>query len=367
MSLSLLERRIGIVTLAFLTALNFGSSVIAQWTPQDSHTKARLRGLKVVTDKIVWASGSQGTFVRTTDGGTSWSAGVVAGASDLDFRDVDAFDDQKAYLLSIGAGEKSRIYKTTDGGKNWTLQFVNKDPKVFLDALAFWDADHGIAVGDSDHGIAIGDPLDGRFMILTTDDGGRNWKALARENRPVALQGEGAFAASGTCLVVHGDRTVWFATGGANVSRVFRSDDRGRSWTAHETPVRAGNPSSGIFSLAFHDENRGVAIGGDYKDPNQTNAVVAWTSDGGRNWSLPQAAWPGGYRSAVAVVPGMSRPILVAVGPTGSDFSTDRGQSWLPLGKIGFHAVGFASSDAGWAVGDEGLIARFSKQLELKP
>ena len=116
-----------------------GSSSLAQWTPQAVDTKARLRGLSVVNDKIVWASGTGGTFVRTANGGSTWKAGIVAGASELDFRDVHAVDDRKACLLSIGEGEKSRIYQTTDGGKSWTLQFRNPDPKGFLDALAFWD------------------------------------------------------------------------------------------------------------------------------------------------------------------------------------------------------------------------------------
>jgi photosystem II stability/assembly factor-like uncharacterized protein len=353
----ILDRRIVILLLSFLAVPMLGSWSLAQWTPQTSGTKARLRGLNVVNDKIVWASGAQGTFVRTTDGGTTWKAGGVIGASELDFRDFHAVDDSKAYLLSIGEGEKSRIYRTTDGGKSWALQFMNRDAKGFLDALAFWDADHGIALGD---------PVDGRFTILTTDDGGMNWKKSPAENMPEALKGEGAFAASGTCLAVQGDRNVWFGTGGANVARVFRSDDRGQSWKVHETPIRAGNATSGIFSLAFQNENRGVAIGGDYKDPDQTDAIVAWTSDGGRNWTLPRVAGPAGYRSAVVVVPATTRPTLVAVGPTGSDFSTDGGQTWIPLGKIGFHAVGFANPDTGWAVGDNGMIVRFSRMLEPK-
>jgi photosystem II stability/assembly factor-like uncharacterized protein len=331
---------------------------LAQWNPQTSSTKARLRGLDVVSDRVVWASGTQGTFVRTTDAGNTWRAGSVPGATELDFRDVEAFDDQRACLLSIGAGEKSRVFKTTDGGQSWKLLFTNSDPRAFLDAIAFWDESHGIAMGD---------PVDGRFTILTTDDAGLTWKPAPARGMPPALPAEGAFAASGTCLVVKGDRQAWFATGGAGVARVFRSADRGQSWQTHETPILAANASSGIFSLAFLDANRGVAVGGDYKDPSQTTGIVAWTSDGGRTWASPRMTSPAGYRSCAAVVPGAGRPIVVAVGPTGSDFSTDRGQSWLPLSKTGFHAVGFASPDAGWAVGDNGSIARFTRMPEDKP
>ena len=329
----------------------------AQWTRQQGGTKARLRGLAVVNANVVWASGSQGTYVRTTDGGITWKSATVSGAADLDFRDVHAADERRAFLLSIGEGEKSRIYQTADGGSTWVLRFINHDRKGFLDAIAFWDANHGIAMGD---------PVDGRFMILTTADGGMNWNKLTPESVPLAKQGEGAFAASGTCLVVQGDRNAWFGTGGAAVSRVFRTADRGETWTVHETPIAAANPSSGIFSLAFRDQNEGVAVGGDYKSPGQATRVVATTSDGGRTWTLPKGHGPAGYRSGVAYVPGAAQSTLVAVGPTGSDLSTDGGQTWMPLGTLGFHTVAFASPiDGGWAAGEDGVIARWHGMLHL--
>jgi photosystem II stability/assembly factor-like uncharacterized protein len=336
--------------MALLAIFLSGESSQAQWTTQASGTKARLRGLGVVNDEVAWASGTGGTFVRTSDGGKTWRAGTVPGDLSLDFRDLHALGADTAYLLSIGGGEQSRIFKTTDGGATWDTRYVNKDPKGFLDALAFWDADHGLALGD---------PVDGHFVILTTDDGGKSWTPAPPEGMPPALPGEGAFAASGTCLVVQGDGHSWFGTGGAVVSRVFRSTDRGRTWAAHETSVRAGAPSSGIFSLAFHDPEIGVAVGGDYKAPGQAGNVVALTQDGGRTWRLSKRRPPCGYRSAVAFVPGTQGRVLVAVGPTGSDVSVDGGEDWRRLGTTGFHAVGFTGPSAGWAVGEDGLVARF--------
>ncbi len=288
-------------------------------------------------------------MLRTTDGGRRWQAVSIPGASALDLRDVHAVDDRTAHALSIGEGEKSRIYKTTDGGKTWTLPYTNRDPKGFLDAIAFWDAGHGLALGD---------PVEGRFRILTTEDGGKTWTPIAPEGMPPAWPGEGAFAASGTCLVVAGEGRAWFGTGGARASRVFRSADGGRTWTAHETPIRAGTPSAGIFSLAFHDADHGIAAGGDYKEPGRAGQVVALTSDGGRTWRRPAGREPGGYRSAVAIMPGTGGRKLVAVGPTGTDASPDGGESWRRLDTTGFHAVAFAGPTAGWAVG-EGVIARF--------
>lgn len=335
-----------------------------------------MRGLSAPNDQVVWVSGTRGTFIRTADGGKTWRAGTVPGTSALDFRDVHAFGPRSACLLSIGPGEQSRIYKTTDG-KTWSASYVNNDPQGFLDAIAFWDADHGLALGD---------PVQGKFVILTTDDAGATWSRTPVEGMPAALQGEGAFAASGTCLVVGGETDAWFATGGAHVARVFRSTDRGRTWTAHDTPVDARTLSSGIFSLAFHDRRHGIAVGGDYKNvtykpgpaargaggrardaaatalPNR--AMVALTDDGGRTWRPPTGPGTAGYRSAVAYVPGTKGPTVVAVGPAGSDVSRDGGEHWSELSlREGFNAVQFVGPRTGWAVGDLGAIARFDRDL----
>lgn len=319
------------------------------WTLQATDVKARLRGLSVVTSSIVWTSGTSGTYALTTDGGRSWRSGVVPGAGELDFRDIHAVDARVAYALSAGEGEKSRIYKTTNGGQSWILQFRNREPKGFYDAIAFWDADHGIAMGD---------PLGGQFEILVTDDGGAHWDPIPEAGLPKALPKEGAFAASGTCLVTQGTANAWFATGGAANTRVFRSTDRGRTWTVATTPISAGAPSRGIFSLAFSDANHGVAVGGDYQAPEITERIVALTDDGGLSWRAAVGKPPGGYRSGVAWMPGTQT--LVAVGPTGSDISTDGGATWTRLGTGGFHAIGFAAPDGpAWATGDDGRIAQF--------
>ena len=204
--------------------------------------------------------------------------------------------------------------------------------------------------------------------MFLTDDGGMNWKRSNAENMPPAQKGEGAFAASGTCLVVQGERNAWFGTGGAGNARVFRSADRGQTWSVESTPISAAQPSSGIFSLAFRDRDHGIAVGGDYKEPNRSAPVVALTSDGGRTWTLPMGKPPGGYRSAVTYVPSASRSTAVAVGPTGTDLSTDGGESWTPLGTMGFHAVACAApTDSLWGVGENGTIARFRGLLGAKP
>ncbi len=329
----------------------------SRWEPQTSNTKVRFRGISAVSATVAWASGERGTYARTTDGGRTWQAGQVPGAAELDFRDVDAFDANTAYLLSIGEGEKSRIYKTTDGGASWQLQFKNTRPAAFFDAMAFWDRDHGIAMSD---------PVDGRFLIITTSDGGATWRETPRDGMPPALQGEGGFAASGTCITVEGKRNVWFGTGGASGARVFRSTDGGRTWSVATTPVTHGK-SAGVFSVAFRDARRGVIVGGDYTKEGESKNNAAITRDGGRTWAIINDARPNGYRSGVAYARGAGgRPVfLVAVGPSGSDYSTDEGLNWRSFSAEGFHTASFARADgAGWAAGEHGRIAKYTNAVK---
>jgi photosystem II stability/assembly factor-like uncharacterized protein len=321
------------------------------WSLHDSGTKARFRGVSAVSREVAWASGSQATVVRTTDGGSTWKKLVVPDSAGLDFRDIEAFDEKTACVLSIGPGELSRIYKTVDGGLHWTLPHTNRDPNGFLDAIAFWDPDHGLALGD---------PVDGRYVILATDDGGKTWAKIPEAGMPPALAGEGAFAASGTCLVVQGDSNAWFGTGGGASARVFRSTDRGRTWSVADTPIRAGNPSSGVFGMAFRDRLNGLAVGGDYKLEKDPTGNLAVTSDGGRTWKPIDGKRPSGFRSALAFVPGSEGREVVAVGPAGTDFSTDGGTTWMAIEGPGFHAFEFGGSvEGGWAAGENGRIARF--------
>ena len=200
-------------TMKLLPVLLFTATLCAQtWTPQTSNTRASLRGVSAVDARTVFASGSGGTWLVTTDGGVTWRAAKVPGAEALDFRGIHAIDARTVYLMSAGPGDKSRIYKTSDAGEHWTLLFTNPDPKGFFDAIAFWDAQHGIVVGDQ---------LDGHAEVLVTDDGGATWQ---HRTPPPGLPNEGSFAASNTCLTLFGRNDAWFATGGPGAARVFHSD-----------------------------------------------------------------------------------------------------------------------------------------------
>lgn len=331
----------------FVVALLGGlcvSEASGQWTAQAIKTDADFRGLSVVSSSVAWVSGTKGTFGRTTDGGKTWTVGTVPGADKLDFRDVEAFGEDTAYLLSAGPGEASRIYKTTDGGKTWALQFKNAEPRGFFDALAFWDERNGIALGD---------PVDGRFPLVLTADGGKTWTPLPEKSRPAAVAKEGCFAASGTCLITRGEKDVWFCTGGAKAARVFHSNDRGQTWRVSETPLASGVESAGGFSLAFRDAEHGVIVGGDYRKPDDAVATGAVTRDGGKTWTLIDKSFP--FRSAVA----WAKDRWVAVGTSGSDVSQDDGATWKPLDREKSNATAFAVTGEGWTVGPKGRIAKF--------
>jgi photosystem II stability/assembly factor-like uncharacterized protein len=315
------------------------------WTDQPSGVTARLRGVSAVSDRVAWASGSAGTVLRTADGGATWQAMSIPGAEKLDFRDIDAVSEDTAYILSIGSGESSRIYKTTDAGRTWSLQFTNTDPKAFFDAMAFWDASRGIAFSDS---------VEGQLVILRTVDGGATWARVAPTGLPPALENEGAFAASGTNVAVHGRDHVWIGT---SRSRVLRSSDGGLTWSAAATPLASG-PSSGIFSIAFRDADHGIVVGGDYGKENEAVDNAAITSDGGRTWTMVTGL--SGFRSVVSYLPGASTPALIAVGPQGADQSANDGRTWTPLpGATGLHTFAFAKRGrAGWGAGEKGRIMR---------
>lgn len=328
------------------------------WVTQECGATSRLRGLCVVDSQVVWASGANGVVVRTADAGRSWKRCDVPDAQTLDFRDLEAFDPEHACVLSIGPGAASRIYKTEDGGKTWRLVFQNADERVFLDAIAFWDAKHGIALGD---------PVEGRFTILVTHDAGETWSVPEHLKIPKALPGEGAFAASGTCLAVQGGHNAWFATGGAGKARVFYTNAAGHTWQVAETPVDASNPASGLFSLTFRNPTSGIAVGGDYQRTDKRAAIAARTEDGGRTWTLAEQA-PEGYRSCVAIAPGQhtDKLAVLAAGPSGCDLSFDFGNHWQSLSTRGFHTVALAPDGTAWAVGEKGEIAKAAPQNPAK-
>lgn len=321
-------------------------TAIAGWHALPTGSDASLRGLSAVSSQVAWAGGSEGTVLRTIDGGSTWTRHPVPGAEELQFRDIEAFDDQRAVLMT--AGHPARLYRTDDGGATFQLTHESPYAAAFFDGFDFWDEDRGLVMSD---------PVDGVLLLLTTDDGGRSWQRISKDRLPPTLEGEAGFAASGTNVAVSGSDLVWVGTGG-QAARVFRSDDGGRSWSVHATPMASGASSKGLFSIAFRDSQHGLALGGDYQEAENPAGNIARSNDGGKTWTTIQGPPPGGHRACVVHLPGHSKTTWLAVGRAGTDLSFDDGESWTPLSEVGFYAADVADDGTVWAVGDAGRSAR---------
>lgn len=344
-----------------LFLLLFSSPAEAQWWKvQTSGLDTNLRGVSVantpdakgVPVPVVWASGSNGVILRSLDEGQTWQRLHVPGGETLDFRGIVAFNATTAYVMSSGEGEKSRIYKTADGGETWNLQLTDKHKEFFLDAIACLSETHCFALGD---------PINGKFLVLNSSDG-EHWGPLATYQMPVSLPGEGAFAASNSCLFLSGEE-IFFVTGGPT-ARVFHSKDLGRIWRAVQTPIVHANASSGIFSLARPRGDKAsavVIVGGDYQDPKRSPGVAAFSADAGKTWKLSKRQ-PGGFRSAVAA---FDERTFVTVGPNGEEFSDDRGAHWTQTDALNLNALVILDSQHAWAVGPNGTIARYIEHARV--
>lgn len=346
---------VGLIVLSGYLLLTPASVLAAHradaWKRVESGVSVELRGLSVVTRNVAWASGAKGTVLRTVDG-ENWENVSVSlsqpEAAKLDFRDIQGFDKQTAIAMSAGSGEASTLYKTQDGGQHWERLIVNQEATGFWDAMDFWDAQNGVLFGD---------PVRGEFQVLRTTDGGKTWQIAAKHPAQLqALANEGAFAASGTCLSISGTQNIWLATGGADKTRVFHSADRGIHWQVAETPLPAGAPPKGLFSVAFIDAQVGMAVGGDYQQAKAAGINTVLSVDGGKSWQAV-AAQPVGFLSVVTVVPGQN--VFVVGGLAGSAVTRDFGKTWELLSDTPLNALGFADAVHGWAVGPKGLLMKF--------
>ncbi len=313
---------------------------------QKSKTNSSLRGISVVDSLTAWASGSNGTFLRTTDGGNTWNDGKVKGFETLDFRDVEAFDKNTAIIM--GTDAPAFFFKTTDGGKSWKRKYMNRDPKVFFDALSFWDEKNGIAVSD---------PIEGIFFIVVTKNGGENWEQYPSIYLPSPQNGETAFAASGTTIAVAGKDLVWFGTGGGEKARIFLSEDIGENWRAFDSQIKGGSSTCGVFSICFKDELNGIAVGGDYKNDKDKTSNCSISDDGGLSWQAVKSNQPNGFRSCVSW--NEKYKFYLTTGTSGTDYTTDDGKTWSGIDSRSFNSIGISKLDGScFMVGDKGVIVK---------
>ena len=325
----------------------------APWTAQPVSSTASCRSMSAPTPSIAWVGCTGGKVFRTIDGGTTWQVDSVPGAARLDFRGITAFDANTAVVASAGPAEQgqARIYRTTDGAKSWQLTWSDSTKGIFLDGLAFWDAQHGFTFSD---------PIDHKLVILTTADGGASWQRTNPANIPPIIDKEAAFAASNTQLTTQGTSNAWIATGGGTEARVFRTTDRGRSWTVAGTGM-PGGASAGLFGIAFSDPLNGLAVGGDYNIPRGVTDFAIRTTDGGLTWKPAGDALhrPDGVTQGLALVRGARTPTFVATGGWGTAFTTDFGASWQHGDTLTSWAVSFPAPNAGWVAGPRGRVSKY--------
>lgn len=286
-------------------------------------TKTSMRGLSIVSNQVAWVSGSNGYVGKSLDGGNTWQWLQPKGYEKLDFRDIEAFDENKAII--VNAGSPAYILLTTDGGKSWQEVYKNIDSAIFLDGMDFWDAKQGIIFGD---------PINNKMQLLKTTDGGLSWQDISNNLKENLAIGEAGFAASGTTIRTGSNGKVWVATGGAK-SRIFYSGNYGKSWKVYNCPILQGESSTGPFSIAFYKDKKGIVVGGNYlKDKESINNVLL-TNNGGKSWFKPKIP-VNGYRSAVAYI---TAQLCFATGSSGTDVSTDGGQNWTNISTLNFNAL----------------------------
>lgn len=346
--------------------LGIGSVAQAQWQMQRSGIHASLRSIHSVDGTVAWAGGTDGTVLRTVDGGQHWTmCSVPQGAATLDFRSVWAWDAENAMAMSSGTGQQSRLYSTHDGCRSWRLVFTNPDADGFWDALQF---------DGKRFGVILGDPVGGRFMLFVTQDGGGQWTRQTDPCLRTMEPKQGAFAASNQALAVFPmesadtqpgfalNHQIWFGTSGGwlyglqlGTLRLIANSNQGCMHRRALADIHA--PAAGIFAVAFSDSTDGVAVGGDYSKPQQGSDSAVYTTDG-NTWQAA-ARPPAGYRSTVAWNGGDGT--WIAAGPNGSDISHDGGKSWQPLDRGEWNAISLP-----FAVGPDGRIARLISWGQLR-
>jgi hypothetical protein len=306
----------------------------AQWEIETSNTTADLRGIHSVGNGVAWASGTNGTVLRTEDSGYVWqTCSIPPGAEHLDFRGIQGFDANTAIVMSSGKGDLSRLYKTTDGCHTWKLVFTNPDAEGFWDAVMYVD--------EFDTTFILGDPVNAQFRLFSRSGESSKFSANWNGHPIPASSGQAAFAASNSLLISNlGDGMFSFISGGTRSEIIHEEHGidykRGMfsDWSRSSLPFASGE-TSGAFSIAARphetaegDSKHGVVVGGDYRKPDSDSQTAAYSSDWGYKW-YPSLTMPHGYRSSVAY--DEKTKSWITVGPNGTDISTDDGKNWRPV------------------------------------
>jgi hypothetical protein len=268
---------------------------------------------------------------------------IIKDTLQLEFRSI-AQTATNIFLLSVA--NPALLYKVAKHNFKTTLEYEENDEKVFYDSMKFWNKKEGIAMGD---------PINDCLSIITTRDGGKSWTKIPSAKLPKIADGEAAFAASNTNIVIKGNNT-WIVSGGKK-ARVFYSADRGNTWEVYDTPIAQGKAMAGIFTADFYDAKRGFIAGGDYEALNQNSRNKARTDDGGKTWKLMAENQGFGYASCVQYIPNSDGKSLVSIGASGLYYSYDSGNSWKQLATdTSLFTIRFVDNHTAIAAGKNKMI-----------
>ncbi len=336
--------------LLVLCACSNRKTIQVEFIELKTNTDASLRGLHVVNENVIWASGSGGTVLFSNDGGQTWNVNQIPGAEENDFRSIHGWDENRAMVFGVAGPDFG--YKTDDGGKSWEVVFRDTTQGVFFNTLKF---------ADENNALAVSDPIKGEIYVIKTRNGGESWERIP--NLPNLEEGEYNFAASNTCIEYLPSGKAWIATGG-KAARVFYSEDFGESWSVAKTPMIRGQASSGIFSVSFINDKNGIIVGGVYDQPEINKNIAAYSNDGGKSWHSA-VTMPKAFRSCVQHVSNGKEEFDFAIGKTGSDFSLDNGINWQFLGETGFYTFRAVPDKLeGFAAGANGKIWKVEFQVK---
>jgi len=330
----------------FLCGCSSGSDPISFSIEEQSGGVASLIvGISIVDESQIWMSGVNSTVLQSIDGGQSWDQFHHPKIDTFQFRDIHAFDENTVIVLASGEGENSQIIKF-DKGLGWFTQFQMPEEKGFLNSIAFWDEENGLAYGDS---------FDGKPYILKTENGGNVWERVAPENLPEAPEGEGGFASSGSCIDVGIGGDAWVGTGAGGSARVLTTNDYGDSWKSHESPMVKGD-FAGITSIHFRSLKNGMIAGGDLTNSDGFTDNIAFSADAGRTWSLASKPYTAGAFYGSDFIRLKRRNLAIVGGPNGADISLDGGESWQNILSENIWVVDLHASGVGWLAGQKGKI-----------
>ncbi|MBL7863088.1 MAG: hypothetical protein JNJ65_18140 [Cyclobacteriaceae bacterium] len=306
-----------------------GVSQSLSFEPCVVSVQSSFRGISVVSDTVVWVSGNNGWVGRSVNGAIDWNFLQIPGFEKFDFRTIYAFDEHSALLATAGA--PAFILLTRDGGTTWKEVYKNEDPAAFIDGVDFWNHHEGLIYGD---------PINGKMLLLYTHDGGTTWQLVSEQSRPMLHDGEASFAASGTGIQCLDESMVVIATGG-KTSRLFISQDKGKSWNISTPEIIQGRESTGIFSVNFWSSRNGIIVGGDFQYDSLLHRNSLYTRNGGKTWHLPVTP-PRGYRECVVH---LSKKMALATGPSGTDITRNGGKDWQSVNdEKSFHVLGISPS-----------------------